>query len=429
MSEEVARQFAELSSAYMRESIVCSGQKADLLLRKSGDIVKLIIDLKKTAYKERIIKECSSLFYDCKFEDKLDDNSYLIGFDNGVYDLRTGLFRNGCPDDYISFTTGYDYETNYNANSPDVISIEKFIHSIHPADDLRKYVMCFVASILEGGNSDQKMFFWTGSGSNGKGTLIDLLDRTLGDYYGTLPVTLLTVKRKGSSSATPELADKKGKRVLIMQEPDQDDELNVGFLKELTGQDKIMARALYGQPCYYIPQFTPILACNKLPKMTFDGGIDRRTRVVEHTQKFVDEPTKPNEHPKDPELRTKLKTWHKPFMWLLLNTYYPIYKKYGIEKLEPECVKISTQKYKQDSNAYYEFKEEFIREDANERLSRNDMWAVFKEWHTNNYNDRKLPASKDLYKYFEDNGYEKRGNRFCGIAFKERADDNGGGLD
>lgn len=429
MSEEVARQFAELSSAYMKESISCSGQKADILLRKSGDIVKLIIDLKKTAYKERIIRECSSLFYDCKFEDKLDDNPFLIGFDNGVYDLRNGLFRNGCPDDYMSFTTGYDYETNYNQNSPDIVSIEKFIRSIHPADDLRKYVMCFIASILEGGNSDQKMFFWTGSGSNGKGTLIDLLDHTLGDYYGTLPVTLLTVKRKGSSSATPELADKKGKRVLIMQEPDQDDELNVGFLKELTGQDKIMARALYGQPCYYIPQFIPILACNKLPKITFDGGIDRRTRVVEHTQKFVDEPTKPNEHPKDPELRGKLKTWHKPFMWLLLNTYYPIYKKYGIEKLEPECVKMSTQKYKQDSNVYYEFKEEFIADASpNDRLSRNAVWSMFKEWHTNNYNDRKLPGTKELYKYFEDNGYEKRGNSFCGIIFKERVDDNDGGL-
>jgi P4 family phage/plasmid primase-like protien len=290
--------------------------------------------------------------------------------------------------------------------------------------------MCFIASILEGGNTDQKMFFWTGSGSNGKGTLIDLLDHTLGDYYGTLPVTLLTVKRKGSSSATPELADKKGKRVLIMQEPDQDDELNVGFLKELTGQDKIMARALYGQPCYYIPQFIPILACNKLPKITFDGGIDRRTRVVEHTQKFVDEPTKPNEHPKDPELRTKLKTWHKPFMWLLLNTYYPIYKKYGIEKLEPECVKLSTQKYKQDSNVYYEFKEEFITDSSpNDRLSRNAMWGMFKEWHTNNYNDRRLPGTKELYKYFEDCGYERRGNSFCGITFKERVDDNGGGLD
>ena len=425
MSEEVAKQFAELAAGYMRESILSTGQKADILLKKSSDIIKIISELKRTSYKERIIRECSSLFYDSKFEEKLDDNSFLIGFKNGVYDLRNLLFRNGCPDDYISFSTGYDYENNYTTNSADVISIEKFIRSIHPADDLRKYVMCFLASLLEGGNSDQKMFFWTGSGSNGKGTLIDLLDHTLGDYYGTLPVTLLTVKRKGCSNATPELADKKGKRVLVMQEPEHDDEINVGFLKELTGQDKIMARSLYHTPFYYVPQFTPILPCNVLPKMKFDGGVDRRTRVVEHTQKFVDEPTKPNEHPKDPQLRAKLKTWHKPFIWLLLNIYYPIYKKYGIEKLEPECVKLSTQKYKQDSNVYFEFKEEFIATGSpNDKLTRNSIWAMFKEWHTNNYNDRKLPGTKEVYKYFEDCGYEKKGNSFYGIVFKERDNDN-----
>jgi P4 family phage/plasmid primase-like protien len=427
LSEDVAREFAELSASYMKESILSSGHKADILVKKSTDINKLILDLKRTPFKDKIIRECAPLFYDSKFEEKLDDNPHLIGFDNGVYDLRTGLFRNGCPDDYLSFTCGYDFESNYNANSPNIVAIEKFLCSIHPDDDLRKYVLCFVASLLEGGNSDQKFFFWTGSGSNGKGTLVELIDNTLGDYYGTLPVSLLTVKRKGSSSATPEMADKKGKRVLVMQEPEHDDEINVGHMKELTGQDKIMARALYSQPVYYIPQFVPILPCNTLPKISsgaYDGGVRRRIRVVEFSQKFVDEPTKPNEHPKDPLLRNQLKTWHKPFMWLLLNTYYPLYKKYGIEKLEPECVKMSTQKYEKDSNSYYEFKEEFICDDPNERLARDDIWRLFKEWYTNNYNDRKLPASKELYKYFEDSGYEKRGSKFCGIAFKERIDDN-----
>lgn len=426
LSEDVAKEFAELSASYMRESIVSYGNKSDMFVKKSTDINKLIIDLKKTNYKNTLIKECASLFYDSKFEERLDDNPYLIGFENGIYDLRTGLFRTGCPDDYISFTTGYDY-VKYEKNNPDVIAIEKFISSIHPADDLRKYVMCFLSSILEGGNTDQKMFFWTGSGSNGKGTLVELIDNTLGDYYGTLPVSLLTVKRKSSSSATPEMADKKGKRVLVMQEPEHDDEINVGYIKELTGQDKIMARALYSKPIYYIPQFVPILPCNVLPKISsgaYDGGVKRRFRVVEFSQKFVDEPTKPNEHPKDPELRNKLKLWHKPFMWLLLNVYYPIYKKYGIEKLEPESVKISTQKYEKDSNVFYEFKEEFITDDPDEKLGRDEIFRIFKEWHTNNYNDRKLPSTKELYKYFEDAGYERKGSKYLGIMFKERINDN-----
>lgn len=426
LSEDVAREFALLSATYMQEASVSTGYKADILVKKSTDINKLVLELKKTAYKDRIIRESAPLFYDNLFEEKLDDNIYLIGFNNGVYDLRTKLFRNGCPDDYMSLTTNYDYEPNFTDNSVEVKALLKFLTSVFPDDELRKYVLCFISSVLEGGNSDQKMFFWTGSGSNGKGTLTDLINITLGLYFSTIPVSLLTVKRKSSSNATPELADKIGKRFLVMNEPEHDDEINAGLMKELTGQDKIMARPLYRPPFYYIPQFVPILPCNHLPKLSkSDGGTTRRIRVIEFSQKFVDEPVKPNEHPKDPELRNKLKTWHKPFMWLLLNTYYPIYKKYGIEKLEPDCVKLSTKKYEKDSNSFYEFKEEFIRLEQNSRLLKEEISRLFKEWHTNNYNERKLPGSKDLYKYFEEDlGFELRNGKFCGIALKERINDD-----
>jgi len=422
LSEDVAKEFALLSASYMRESTVTANYRSDMLVSKASSINKLVLELKKTPYKNKIISECAPLFYDNKFEEKLDDNKYLIGFNNGVYDLRTNCFRNGCPDDYLSLSTGYDYHENFTDNNTEVIALNKFLQSVFPDEDLRKYVLCFISSILEGGNTDQKMFFWTGSGSNGKGTITDLINITLGEYFSTLPVSLLTVKRKSSSSATPELADKVGKRVLVMNEPEHDDEINAGLMKELTGQDRIMARPLYGKPFYYIPQFVPILPCNHIPKLSkSDGGTSRRIRVIEFSQKFVDEPVKPNEHPKDPELRNKLKTWHKPFIWLLLKQYYPIYKKYGIEKLEPDCVKLSTIKYEKDSNAYYEFEEEFITVEPNGRLNKDDIVRLFREWHTNNYNERKLPSSKELSRYLEEKGFELRNGRFYGIILKDRA--------
>jgi P4 family phage/plasmid primase-like protien len=422
LSEDVAKEFALLSSLYLQESIGNIGYKSDILSKKAKDICNLVLELKKTAYKEKIIRESASLFYDSSFEEKLDDNKYLLGFNNGVYDLKAGLFRKGSPDDYINLTTDYDYDINYSENHPEVIALLKFLTSVFPDDELRKYVLCFIASLLEGGNNDQKMFFWTGSGSNGKGTLTDLINVTYGNYFATVPVSLLTVKRRSSSNATPELADKVGKRILVMNEPEHDDEINAGLMKELTGQDRLMARPLYGKPFYYIPQYVPILPCNHLPKLSkSDGGTTRRIRVIEFSQKFVDEPTKPNEHPKDPELRNKLKTWHKPFIWLLLTIYYPIYKKYGIEKLEPDCVKLSTKKYEKDSNAFYEFKEEFLSLDPNGRIPKDDIGKLFKEWHTNNYNERKLPGSKELFKYLEDElGFELRNGRFCGIVLKDR---------
>jgi phage/plasmid-associated DNA primase len=50
------------------------------------------------------------LFYEKDFESKLDQNNYLIGFTNGVYDLANKKFRKGCPDDMIGKTLGYPYK-------------------------------------------------------------------------------------------------------------------------------------------------------------------------------------------------------------------------------------------------------------------------------------------------------------------------------
>ena len=64
-------------------------------VKKSNEINRLIMDLKKKAYKDKIIAECAAQFYDSEFEEKLDENPNIIGFENGVYDLKKGIFRTG----------------------------------------------------------------------------------------------------------------------------------------------------------------------------------------------------------------------------------------------------------------------------------------------------------------------------------------------
>jgi phage/plasmid-associated DNA primase len=230
----------------------------------------------------------------------------------------------------------------------------------------------------------------------------------------------LTQKRKGSSSATPELADKFGTRVLTLQEPEEDDKINIGCMKELTGQDKIMARPLYREPFYYVPQFKLLLACNKLPSIpSDDGGTWRRIRVIDFSQKFVDKPTLPNEQKKDPELRGKLKSWNQALIWLLINKYYPIYRDKGLDSIEPERVKISTDKYKKDSNIYMEFFTDMLEIDAKDALPKETVWGMFKEWYFNSYNGSKPPPQKRLVEFFEGNNYKINRGSIIGIKLKE----------
>ena len=47
-----------------------------------------MIKLKNVGYKDQIMKECKEKFYDGEFMDKLNSKKNLIGFDNGVIDLK-----------------------------------------------------------------------------------------------------------------------------------------------------------------------------------------------------------------------------------------------------------------------------------------------------------------------------------------------------
>lgn len=414
LSTEVAAEFANLHSDIMKLAAQEISFKADSLRKRCKGIENLIFSLKKGSFKDSVIKQCSLLFYEKDFESKLDQNNYLIGFTNGVYDLANRVFRKGCPEDMIGKTIGYAYNNKLTKNDQIIKEIEEFIKSIQPEPDMRKYLMVYCASFLEGSNKDQKFMIWTGSGSNGKGSLIDLLDNTFNGnsegYFGTLPPTVLTQKRGSSSAATPELADKFGKRVITLQEPEGDDKIHVGFMKNITGQDKIEARPLYGDPFQYTPQFKLLLACNHLPNIpSDDGGTWRRIRVIDFAIKFTSNPNPQNskEIKADPKLRDKMKKWNTAFIWLLINEYYPLYvENEGLDNLEPDSVKEATNKYKTDSNAIMEFFNEILEKDTSCSLLLNEVYDMFKGWYTNSYNDKKPLQRKKFKEYFDNNNFK-----------------------
>lgn len=422
LSTELALEFAQLNADIVKMAVMEQGQAADILHKKSKTINDLIFNLKKSAFKDRIIKEAAGLYIQKDFESKLDQNIYLVGFSNGVYDLKNRIFRKGEPDDLIRKNVGYDYK-EFKRDDPVIKEIEAFLESIQPEEDMRTYLGAYIASFLEGSNKDQKFMIWTGSGQNGKGSLIDLIDNTFNGtdegYFATLPPTVLTQKRGSSSAATPELATKFGKRVIVLQEPEGDDKINVGFMKNITGQDKIEARPLYGDPFQYTPLFKLLLACNHLPAIpSDDGGTWRRIRVIDFMIKFTSNPQGPNERKTDSKLREKMKKWNQAFMWILINVYYPIYvENDGLDKLEPERVKTSTDKYKTDSNAILEYINENLEKDETSDINFNDIYEAFKGWYVNGYNDKKPLQRKKFKEYFDNNGF-KISNSNRGIVIK-----------
>lgn len=222
---------------------------------------KIIANLKNSTFKQNVLKECMEVFYQENFLSKLDANGYLIGLNNGIYDLKAHLFRSGRPDDYISIKMPVNYkEMNYGDAA--VINVMEFLEKVFPDTSIREYFMDTSASIFIGGNANKIVLMWTGDGDNAKSVTQTLFEKMLGDYAVKLPTSLITGKRTQSSAACPELVQAgNGVRWAVLQEPSKKDVINVGVLKELSGNDTFYARGLYVNGGKVNPQFKLIFVC------------------------------------------------------------------------------------------------------------------------------------------------------------------------
>ena len=394
-------------------------------------ISAIINKLKITSFKKNVIQECKELFHDSKFEEKLDSNINLLGFDNGIYDLETCTFRAGLPEDYLTYTTGNNYY-EFDDDDDRLAEVKTFLTQVLPKDNIREYIMTVFGSCVTG-KTYEKFFIFTGKGGNGKSKLVELLENSLGNYSCTLPVTLMTQKRARAEAADPVLASLPGKRFGCMQEPDKNEEIHVGFMKQLTGGDKLKARKLHKDPIEFKPQIKVFMCCNVLPQVSDnDDGTWRRIRVIEFIASFVDEPN-PNiryQYKIDTSLGDKIKVdgpWVEPFIYLVLE-YYKKYKKQGIK--EPAAVKKCTQEYKSESDLFSQFISEKIVTTDNPTaapLRLTDIYFIFQEWirQTRGHNT-KVPSRQELTnnmnKQFGDKTSGDNKNVWSGIAIKSGSD-------
>ena len=359
------------------------------------DLFKVATQLKKTAFKANVRKECQELFLDEQFTKKIDENRTLLACRNGVFDMETLKFRDGVPEDYVSFSTNLDYEPERSYKEyREWREIDDFLHKIFPIKQVRNYQILHLARCLNGiGN--QKFHTWTGVGSNGKSMLICLMESALGDYACKVPISLLTQGRNKSGAAAPEVIRLKGRRFVTMQEPDESVPLNTGLMKELTSSEKIIARDLYAGSKSMIEfelQAKLHLACNDKPKInTNDQGTWRRFVVINFISKFVAEPKGANQYKMDMSIDRKVKSeeWGKCFLAFLIQTYI----QHANEDLIPPTEILEyTNEYREESNAIMRFINEYTRPTVEGEevvpVRRPTLSEKFKQWWETNRGTR-----------------------------------------
>lgn len=375
------------------QEFLVTTDKMDANLRNQM-VDNIINKLENVNFKNNVLNQVVYLYktHDPEFYTNLDSNPYLICFKNGVYDFKQNAFRSSTYSDYITFSTGYDY-IEYDETSAQVQEVYEFISKIITNQKVREYLLKVLGKSLIG-IPEEKFYIWTGiAGANGKSTLVNLLEETLGDYTTSVDVSLLTNKRANSSNASPDVIRLRGKRLFAFQEPEHDDKLRTGILKQYTGGDTIIARELFKAPVTFKLQGTMVMCCNDLPTVaSIDGGTWRRIRVIEFKSRFCDNPTKAHEFKIDPSIKHKLQEWRPYFMSILIHWY----NKYLYEGLhEPEDVKKATNKYKVDNDKFNEFFDQCL-EETDIFETNKAIYNQFLGWWTMNYPTNKPPEIKEL---------------------------------
>jgi len=242
---------------------------------------------------------------------------------------------------------------------------------IFPDKTLRDFFIKQSAFELQGGNFTKTFIVMTGIGDNGKSITIELKELAYGQYAIKLPTSLITGKRTQSSGATPELERMIGVRFAVLQEPDNKDVINIGMLKELTGNDSMYVRGLYSTGRDIKPMFKLVLVCNKLPRLPCDDPATRnRIRVMEFQSRFpknakevpktYEEQVKAKIFPRDEHFSEKLPYMKQAFMWILMQEYKKISKE-RVRKPDPDIVMQATMIYRENNDIFYQFvNEKFV---------------------------------------------------------------------
>lgn len=239
------------------------------------------LEYRKYAIKRRDSKYISATLKEARpmlqvEQRNLDCDEFLLNTPSFTYDLRLGLNSSieHNPKNFITKQTSVD--PNFDGQDIWKSALDTFFLN---DKDLIGYVQRMVGLSAIGKVYVEALIIAYGEGRNGKSTFWNVISRVLGTYSGNISADMLTVGCR--RNVKPELAEAKGKRMLIAAELEEGMRLNTANVKQLCSTDEIYAEKKYKDPFSYIPTHTLVLYTNHLPKVgAIDKGTWRRLLVI-----------------------------------------------------------------------------------------------------------------------------------------------------
>lgn len=221
--------------------------------------------------------------------------------------LRTGKSYLPRREDYITKQAGVSAAS---ADCP-IPLWEAFLQKVTAKDkELQTYLKRVAGYCMTGLTTEHALFFFYGTGANGKSVFLNTLTAIWGDYAVIAPMEMFIETRDARHPT--ELAFLRGARLVVAQETEKGRRWAQSKIQTLTGGDKITARFMRQDFFTFVPQFKLAIAGNHRPSLrSVDEAIRRRFNLIPFTV------TIPKDE-RDPDLFEKLKPeWPGILQWAI----------------------------------------------------------------------------------------------------------------
>jgi putative DNA primase/helicase len=297
--------------------------------------------------------------------DDLDNNPWLLNVKNGTINIRDGEFYEHRQEDMITKLANVEYDPK--ADCP---FWKQFIREIMDCNaEIIGFLQTAAGWALTGDTSEQTMFILFGSGANGKSTFLNTIMYLLGDYAIATPTE--TFMRKNTDQITNDIARLRGTRFVTTTEAEQGRRLSEPLIKQITGNDRMTARFLYGEYFNFVPTFKIFMASNHKPIIKgTDHGIWRRIKLIPFTHRVEDAE-------QDKNLEVKLRAEASGILnWLLEGTAQ--WLKEGLKA--PPAILNATDEYRGEMDVIGNFIKECCVQSPGISIRIRELFKAYEEW-------------------------------------------------
>ncbi len=319
--------------------------------------------------------------------DKLDADPYLLNATNGTLDLRTGELRRHDPADLLTKVAGCAYDPTARS-----AVFDTFLTDVLPDPAVRAFLARVFGHALLGQVVEHVLPICTGTGLNGKTTLVDTAAAVFGDYAIATEPDLLV--ERGAVHTTGQ-ADLLGVRLAVCSETDAGRRLAAATVKRLTGGDKMRARRMRQDNIEFAPSHTVLMVTNHKPVVAGDDpALWRRLRIVP----FDVVVPKPN-----PRLKEQLALELPGVLAWMVNGYRD-WQQTGLA--EPHAVTTATDAYRSSSDVHGRFLEERCILSPAARVKARELFGSWSSWC--HLNGEEVGTEKAFAESLSSRGFEKK---------------------